>query len=476
MLMKTYLVRTLEEAEQLINREMGPDAVILTSRQIKPRGLKALFVPSRVEVTAAIDEKDWEAFKTLKVGPPNSLDPTEFIFDSALTLFEEEPAKKSLKETSSISSITNERLLENLNALRNQIQQTKSLFHIENTEQESSYRKISQGLLARFGQAAPNTVSKSSFRDHDTLRQLIRQEVAQIQPAGPTSATPPEFHLMGSIPFLISKGLAPQLAKTIDAKVSEQFGILDEQMPPEERAAWLNALKRELAALIQPAGPISFVAGQPTIAAFVGTAGVGKTTTLVKLAVQSQYSLDKQVAIISIDRQRAGSHAHLQTLADKYHLNLTFAENALALQQALNAHEQSDLILIDTGGCSPYDWQSVDELVDILSIVPNCHIFLVVSAATKDLDVYGIIHHFSRINFNSLIFTKSDETIAHGVFINSCYQSGKPISYLATGPRIPDDLKIADPDEMARALLTQHNSSEFDAIRALGAFPIQGSS
>lgn len=485
MIIKTYLVRTLEEAEQLINREMGPDAVILTSRQIKPKGLKALFLPSRVEVTAAVEEKDWEAFQLLKGEAKNTLIGSEYIPEASLALFQEKAQAELTKNTFSpyISTPppverTNERLLENLHSLRNQVQNTANLLLNEppliatsptynpSTQLPKHLEIFSRKLWDRFGKRT-TPLQEHTFAEKEHLQSSRRPEIEQIQTVANSLQAP--FHKpehIGGVPFLVSKGLLRPIAEKIDSSLYAHFGEIDRTLPSESQSDWLNALKKELADLVRTAGPLSLTAGEPTCVALVGPHGVGKTTTLLKLALQYQDALNKQVVILFLNQQRSGAQAQIHSLAETHHLNLVYATNAQELQRSVASHEQADLILIDTPSCSPYQWQSIDELADILSCIPKLHVYLTLSATTKDLDVYGAIHNFSRLNPESVIFTKLDETIAQGILINSCVQTGKPISYLTTGPHLPNDIKIADPEEIARAFLMQQNAPEFAAIRS----------
>ena len=128
-----------------------------------------------------------------------------------------------------------------------------------------------------------------------------------------------------------------------------------------------------------------------------------------------------------------------------------------------------DLVFIDTGGRSQYDWQDVDSLGAMLVGIDNLKLYLTLSATTKDVDVYGIIQQFSSLGIESLIFTKLDETIAYGLFVNVCEKMKLPISYLTAGRRVPQDLKICDAADVAKKILVEHNGAKFKDLRDLAS-------
>jgi flagellar biosynthesis protein FlhF len=306
--------------------------------------------------------------------------------------------------------------------------------------------RISEGLVDHFSQFSKKA---SEFG-------LDHKETSAITPSAMT----------GMIRFLVSKGVSKKIAEDIESRLNQQFGYTDMSIPGEERSRRIQALKKELSQYIKTGGPISLISGQPTFVAIVGPTGVGKTTTLIKLANQYKYQLKKHVLVIALGENRSGDE-HIVALSEKYQLPFIYAPSANELHEGLGSHPKADLILIDTAGRNQYQWEELDDLTEMLSTLSPLHIHLAISATTKDVDVYGIIRHYSRLNIESLIFTKLDETIAHGVLVNACYYAKKPISYLTTGSDILDDLKIADPHEIARSILTRHNSPEFEEIRQI---------
>lgn len=530
MIIKTFLVKNLEEAEQQINQELGPHAVILTSRQIRPKGFAAFFSSNRFEVTAAVEEKEWETYQLLKEGstftssyPPIQKSP----YRQAENTRENPPAaseesmenlkefRKLLRDASPEPKETDEEEENFLNVVASQDDSYESLpfagtykdarfnrqifaenklsndmnpFQEEVNHQNSpplatpplpkqklnpeTLFSISEKLISKFGKSSESASSKE-FIDkvvfsEATLRKLIREEMERCHAISNTHLFDESYLKIGSFYFLLSKGIAYSIAKDIEEKLDVQFGKTDMSIPSPERSARLNELKKELSSRIKTAGPLTLTKEHPTCIAIVGSPGVGKTMTAVKIGWQYQNELNKQVAIISLDQHKTGSREHIHALVEKYSIPLAYASTTHELQEAIHNFQKSvDLIIIDTAGRNIYQEQHLDELADIFSTVDNLQVHLAINAMTKDVDVYGSIQRFSRLNVETLIFTKLDETISHGILINACVKTQKPISYLTTGQSIPDDLKIADPDEIARSFLIQNNAQEFAILREM---------
>ncbi|MGK0183944.1 MAG: flagellar biosynthesis protein FlhF, partial [Halioglobus sp.] len=341
------------------------------------------------------------------------------------------------------------------------------------------FNQASERLIKRFGlesKELPAAKTEEILELPDKsltlgqLREVIREEFYSAQQnVSVGSLLEGREEKVGSVRFLISKGISRDIAVQIEQELNSRFGPVDITVPSPERIGRLNELKNELARRIFAAGPITLQNDRPTVAALVGGTGVGKTTTLVKIAAQYAGELKKKVAVITLDLEKVGALEQMQALLMPHGIALASAESGYQLQRAVASFADCDLILIDTAGRSQYNWQQVDDLVEVLSHIDDLQVYLTMSATTKDLDVYGIIQQFAILDVDSFIFTKLDETIGQGILVNVCQKTKKPIRYLTMGNRVPQDLKIADPADIARKLLVQHNSREFQAIRNMAS-------
>lgn len=189
------------------------------------------------------------------------------------------------------------------------------------------------------------------------------------------------------------------------------------------------------------------------IYSFVGPTGVGKTTTLAKLAAISAVQRGQKAALITLDTFRIAAVAQLQTYAKIIGIPLEVATSSNDLQKAIHKHNNCDRIFIDTAGKNPHMNQDLIELRNLFRINETIHLYLVLSATTGYQNLKDIEKRFGALPFKSYIFTKLDETQETSTMINFLISQQKPISYLATGQQVPEDIEIASRKKLAALLL-----------------------
>ena len=418
MIIKKYVVKQLSEAQEIIDKELGTNGVILTSRTIRAKGFRAWFGTPNIEVTAAIEEEELIAHQKF-MGIINS----------------GEDQKKN-------TNLTTNNLQDNLSSVK---QLLGNLTNHDIPKKQNSKKRLlqaSQGLLQHFS---------------DNSNELTDEAHAS------------KIQKSALLNFLQSKGIALSISTMLISNVMKRLGINEIPQGAEKRTEIYNVLKREIAATIKTSGPLTLKQGRPKLCAVVGPTGVGKTTTIIKIALQYAQELKKKVALITLDTAMVGAYEYIHAIAQNFGLPLAKAGTLEELHAAIRLYDESDLILIDTSGRCQYQSQKVNELGEILNTLEGLEIHLALSATTKDIDIIGAIAQFEDLNIESLIFTKLDETIAHGVLVNACIKTGKSISYVTNGQQIPGDLLIANSDEIARSILVQNNAEEFDHLRQLAS-------
>ncbi|MGB9792045.1 MAG: flagellar biosynthesis protein FlhF [Thermacetogeniaceae bacterium] len=187
--------------------------------------------------------------------------------------------------------------------------------------------------------------------------------------------------------------------------------------------------------------------------ALVGPTGVGKTTTIAKLAAIFAMMKKKKIALATVDTYRIAAVDQLRTFAEIISVPLEVAYTPLELGEALKRHQDKELILIDTAGRSPLNELHMSELKSFLELCNEVEIFLVLSATTKYADLMETIHRFSHLPIKQLIFTKLDETNHYGTILNIANKTKKAIAYITTGQNVPDDIEVPDPEKIAKLLL-----------------------
>jgi flagellar biosynthesis protein FlhF len=189
------------------------------------------------------------------------------------------------------------------------------------------------------------------------------------------------------------------------------------------------------------------------IYSFIGPTGVGKTTTLAKLAAANAVQGGRKTALITLDTYRIAATAQLQTYARIMDLPLEVAVNRNELKEAIRRHSDCDRIFIDTAGRSPNRDSDLTELKRLLSIDEEIHPFLVLSATTQYQNMINAEKRFGALSFKSFIFTKLDECGDLSTMINFLLSREKPVSYFTAGQNVPEDIEIASKKKLATFLL-----------------------
>lgn len=193
----------------------------------------------------------------------------------------------------------------------------------------------------------------------------------------------------------------------------------------------------------------------------IGSTGVGKTTTIAKLAARYSMMLDRplKVALVNLDTFRVGAHEQLEHYAKSMYLKHIKMEKLDEFANTLDSLEGYDVILIDTAGISPYDTEKLIKTIEFLKNSKN-HIIdstLVISATAKRYDIVDIYEHFSFLNISSVILTKFDETKRVGELFSFLIEKSIPVSYISSGQNVPYDLVPADKEKLMERFIGELN-------------------
>ncbi len=185
---------------------------------------------------------------------------------------------------------------------------------------------------------------------------------------------------------------------------------------------------------------------------FIGPTGVGKTTTLAKLAARLSLHENEKVGLLTIDHYRIGAVDQLHTYAEIMDLPLEVVMSPQDLFKVMVRLEGCDRILVDTAGRSTGNEEQINDLAAYIDMLAPADIHLVISATTRRQDVNYIAEQFKKLRYNHLIITKLDETMSYGAVLNSSYYTKMPLVYLTDGQRVPEDFKMASEVDLAGLL------------------------
>lgn len=226
-----------------------------------------------------------------------------------------------------------------------------------------------------------------------------------------------------------------------------------EILSPKNSFRAVDALERYIRKAVRVANGITLYSDKPKVAALIGPTGVGKTTTLAKIAARFVLEQGARVALITADTYRISAVEQLKTYSDILGLPLEIVYNPDALKKAIEKHKDKQLILIDTAGRSQYNEYQMKELGGLLSIDADIEKHLVMSATTKTSDGIELLERFSICRPDRVIFSKVDETGTHGIILNILHRRKVALSYITNGQSVPDDIEPASIERLAELLL-----------------------
>ena len=232
----------------------------------------------------------------------------------------------------------------------------------------------------------------------------------------------------------------------------EKAGAL-KAYPPGHTGDIRGKTIKEILRVLEVNDPFAVKDSHQIIAAFIGTTGVGKTTTIAKLAAQLMLDSKKTVALISIDNYRIGAVEQLKTYANILGIPLFPAFNKTDLLFALKRVDGRDIVLVDTAGQSQYDRARIEELRKMITSDLSISSHLLLSVPTTESEMNKAAINFRPLKFQSYIFTKTDEAEKCGSIINQIMKLNLPISYITTGQNVPEDIEKANKKNILELLL-----------------------
>jgi len=383
MKIKRYIANTEKEAIEKVRDDLGNDALIISVKNIKPKGIYRLFKKSSVEVTAAID---------------NYLNNNQDMNSNLKKKYATDEGAKSENKND------NDNEKGHLKNIENKINELERLL-------QSSLNKIDDK------QVVVNDQNNNNEKNLNSVLQIFYAHLIEND---------------------VEERIARKLLENLEnCNINEVVA----------------KLYQRLVNMIGNPEPIINDKQGPQIVTFIGPTGVGKTTTIAKIATKFALNKDTKVGFITSDTYRIAAVEQLKVYANilSIPIQVIYSHNELA--SAIERFSDRDIIFFDTAGRSHKNNEQFEQLKDMLDIIKNNEIHLVLSLTLKLNDMKTIIERYIEITNFNIIFTKADETSSLGNIVNIKELYGLEYSYLTFGQNVPDDIQILDPQIIAKSLL-----------------------
>lgn len=460
MRVKRYIVDTMPDAMQKIRGELGADAVILSTKELKIGGFLGMFQKKKIEVIAAAETNESSAPKS---GVPRPVVPSPPSVarqsipeayrkssqmmsnsSSAVGLKERtEPASREITATSELDVSVSRASPSEGNRQRQMLDERLSLFlDSESKEQpppsviaSPSQPEVKEDRLFEEIKQMKSMMSRLT-RQQEGIRELP-ETLSVLQNQLQTQEVPSEL-------------VDQWIEVAYNEWIASSQTLTDEDMVGQVRSTIGSFLSNHIGEGIREETRIVYIAG-PT--------GVGKTTTIAKLAADQIFRARKKVGFITADTYRISAIEQLRTYASILNVPLEVVQSPGDMQRATQRLSECDLIIMDTAGRNYLNELFVAELHSLFTPSEQSETYLVLSLTSKIQDMKKITEHFSRYGLEKVIFTKLDETESIGPLYNLLNEYPFKVSYITNGQNVPDDLLTVDQKMLIDLLLLEERSS-----------------
>lgn len=460
MKIRRYTCKDMQEALLKVKMDLGSEAVIMNSKKVKPKGFLGLFKKPLIEVVAAIDDdyvRPRRSDYTQRQAPAYSANRPQPAPEKYVTV-PEQPSGPAAVNNERYMKGTSEEAAGVLADNTAQIRENQKISELEEKvrNMESMLDKIYQVVQTNRAPEETETapITKKEVKEHMTVNNTAKEKTKKaedITVENETITVYDEKPLIELRNILFEKDVEPKLIEKILEKIIERGGH------SLKREEVFHLAAKVIAASLGDPEPIKLIEERkPHVAIFIGPTGVGKTTTLAKLAADFTFR-HKKVGLITADTYRIAAVEQLKTYAEILNLKVTVVYSPGEIKEAIDSLKDNDLILIDTAGRSHKNKKHFDELKALVNAAEADEAYLVMSSNTSRIAVREILEYYAFIKNYKLLFTKLDESPAAGVILNARYMTGKALSYTTAGQSVPDDLDIANVRQLVASLLDENS-------------------
>lgn len=405
MIIKKFQGKTEEEAMELAKKELGNSVVLMNVKQVKKKGLFSILKPQMIEVTVAL---------------------------------EEEPVDQTANLRSAVAAVSE--------IARNQMSETKSEKKEPAVKPEP--KKPEKAPEVKAPEKKDDSVIEEKL--NTMIQSMLEKQIVQKEETETSEKNEniEFFKLLYNV----------MMENELNEKYANQLiDDLDRTMKPNMPIDFiLSNVYQKMVLKFGKSCTITPAQNGPKVIYFIGPTGVGKTTTIAKLASKLSVEQKKKIALLTADTYRIAAAEQLRTYASILEVPFRVIYTAPEIQSAILDFKDYDYILIDTAGHSQNNVElreNMKEMIHALDVGTEKEVYLVVSATTKYRDLISIADSYKEITDYNLIFTKLDETTTLGNLLNLKLYTGASMSYVTCGQNVPDDIADFNAQETVKLLL-----------------------
>lgn len=419
MIIKKFQAKTEEAALELARKELGSGIVVMNVKKVKKKGLFSIFKPQQIEVTVALEEEEKQNFREAVAKVSEIARQSEAAGNSRSAKTEpEQPAKqgkaepgsqpekqrKPEKNTQTIDGRQESAIEEKLSTLQNLLE--KQISDVQEKEKDSTEEEKKEDSNVAFFQLLYKMLLDNEIEE-TYVGQLVDELDGSVKPDMP-------------IDYLLS---------VVYQKMVLKFGQIKTIQPAEKG---------------------------PKLIYFIGPTGVGKTTTIAKIASRFSVVEKKKIVLLTADTYRIAAAEQLRTYANILEVPFRIIYTPQEIRTAIEDYAAYDYIFVDTSGHSQKNTDQRDDTLALLHAADGQaekEVYLVVSATTKYRDLLNIADTYQKLTDFRLVFTKLDETQCQGNLFNLRLHTDAPMSYVTCGQNVPDDIGEFDAQKTVKLLL-----------------------
>ena len=425
MIIKKFQAKTEETALELARKELGSGIVVMNVKKVKKKGLFSIFKPQQVEVTVALEEEEKQNFREAVAKVSEIARQSEAAGNTRSAKTEpEQPAKQGKAEPGPQP--------EKQRQQEKQRQPEKNMQTIDSRQESAIEEKLS------------------------TLQNLLEKQIGSTQEEEKESEGEEKkedsnvafFHLLYKMLLdnEIEETYANQLVEELDGSVKPDMPI----------DYLLSVVYQKMVLKFGQTKTIQSAEKGPKLVYFIGPTGVGKTTTIAKIASRLSVVEKKKIVLLTADTYRIAAAEQLRTYANILEVPFRIIYTPQEIRTAIEDYAAYDYIFVDTSGHSQKNTDQRDDTLALLRAADGQtekEVYLVVSATTKYRDLLNIADTYQKLTDFRLVFTKLDETQCQGNLFNLRLHTDAPMSYVTCGQNVPDDIGEFDAQKTVKLLL-----------------------